>query len=112
MVCGFPSARNPQIIICRMCKAAEKAEDSRTASNTGNQGAGLEHTASVSFNPQDGRFIFDQSFFEIVQMEDQARQEFHKRTAVAERAISLEFSRASREDEPPVDQIIDPLVHI
>ena len=66
----------------------------------------------MSFNPQDGRFIFDQSFFEIVQMEDQARQEFHKRTAVAERAISLEFSRASREDEPPVDQIIDPIVHI
>lgn len=95
-----------------MCWAAEKAEDDRAAFNTGAHGAGLEHTASVSFNPQDGRFIFDQSFFEIVQMEDNARQEFQKRTADAERAISLEFSRASRDDEPPVDQIIDPIVHI
>lgn len=110
--CGFPSARNPQIVICRMCRAAEKAEDNRAAFNTGGQGAGLEHTASVSFNPQDGRFIFDQSFFEIVQMEDQARQEFHARTAVAERAISLSFSRESREVEPPVEQIVDPMVHI
>ena len=112
MKCGRPSERNPQIFLCRMCRAAEKAEDSKAAADTGAHGAGLEHTASVSFNPEDGRFIYDQSFFDIVKMEDQARQEFLQRTAVAERAISLEFSRASADDEPPVEHIVDPMVHI
>ena len=56
-----------------MCRAAEKAEENKSAFNLVSEETNFEHAASVSYNQQDGRFIFDQSFFEIVAMEDEQR---------------------------------------
>ena len=59
-----------------MCRAAEKASDLSDGSFDANMKPELALTASVSFNPEDGRFVFDKSFFDIVKLEDKAREEF------------------------------------
>ena len=50
----------------------------------------MEHATSISFDPQDGRFIPDQNFFDFFKMEDENRRnDFKKRTEIAQRAISI-----------------------
>mmetsp|Transcript_11618 Transcript_11618/g.14680 ORF Transcript_11618/g.14680 Transcript_11618/m.14680 type:complete len:96 (+) Transcript_11618:65-352(+) len=80
-LCGFPSNKNKQIMLCKKCRSAELAEDPSNTDLDINDYSAFEHTTSVAYNPDDNRFIFDKSFFEIVKMEDEQRAKFDALTS-------------------------------
>ena len=66
--CGFPSKKNPDVWLCKLCRIAEKSqEDSKFMEEDIQSRPSLTLEASVTYNKENNRFDYDANkFFEIV----------------------------------------------
>ena len=76
--CGWPSIKNMERFLCKLCWVAEKndldftEEQKRDMLDRGK----LALKASVSFDKKNNRFNYDEkTFFEIVEIEDSDREQ-------------------------------------
>ena len=104
--CGYPSMKNVERFLCRLCWVAEKSELEFTEEEKRDLGkkADIKVMASVSFDRENNRFNYD-DFFTYVQMEDSERERVKKNFNMAAKNIpthsdSMDFT--SEEDKSGV----------
>ena len=100
------------IMICQKCKAAEKAEDPSKGYRASLNHIPYTKIALVTFDKETGKFLKEPSFDDLINLNEDEKAEFERRSEEAEQAFSMRFSRRSSHDASSNRLILDPIEHL